>query len=122
MSTTFPLYNTLMAELPERDLSLLEKKDFMRKITNLDQDAYELIYVLIKCFSCEKETSSDTLSLPFGGKLTDGKIEFDLQKFPKKLRQLLYKFLCLHGKKVEEDENMQKIYTETSMVSECVDD
>ncbi len=111
-----------MTDLPERDLSLLEKKDFMRKITMLDQDAYELVYVLIKCFSFEKETSSDTLSLPFGGKLTEGKIEFDLQKFPKKLRQLLYRFLCLHGKKIKEDQTMQKIYTETSMVSESADD
>lgn len=42
-------------------------------------------------------------SFPYDSKLNKNKVEFNLVNMPKELRQLLYKFACLHSKKMEED-------------------
>ena len=46
----FPLYNTLIADLPEKDLTVIQNLDLVRKISHLDSEAFELIYALIKCY------------------------------------------------------------------------
>ena len=102
----FPLYITMMTGIPDKDLTVLQKKEFIEKVSTVDSDTYELIYALIKCFYIEN--SGEKLAIPYKGFLSDKGVNFDLSEFPNKLRQLLYKFVNAHKKKLLEDESYKK--------------
>lgn len=104
----FPLYTTLIAGLENKDITLIQKKEFLSKLTDMDLDAQEKVYALVKCYYLENE-SGDKLTIPYGGQLSKDRIEFDLDKMPKKLKRLLYKFAKVHSKKIMEDEEIKKI-------------
>lgn len=104
----FPLYTTLMNNLPDKDLTIIQKSDLVKKISIMDTEAHELIYALIKCFFIENN-NGDALVIPYNGQLSKEKIEFNLVKMPNKLRQLLYKFVNAHKKKLIEDEKIKEI-------------
>ncbi len=99
----FPLYNTLMSNLLEKDLTVIQKKDLVKKIELMDTDGHELIYALIKCYYIDNN-KGNCLALPYNAVLSKDKMQFNITDFPEKLRQLLYKFANLHKKKLEEDE------------------
>lgn len=96
-----------MTNLPQKDLTVLQKNDLIKKITAMDTDAHELVYALVKSFSVE-HNRMDTLSIPYNGQLAKDKIEFDLLEMPVQLRQLLYKFVTVHKKKLIEDEKIKQ--------------
>lgn len=104
---SFPLYETLKKSLPKKDLSELQKTRFINTISKLDNDAQNLVYALIKNYFLEYEKGS-TFVIPYKGKLDRDTIDFSLLDFPNKLRQLLYKFVMLHEKKMKEDIEMEK--------------
>lgn len=104
----FPLYTTLMSNLPEKDLTILQKSDLIKKITSMDSDAHELVYALIKSYYIE-HNGGDSLSIPYKGQLSKDKVDFDLLEMPNKLRQLLFKFVTVHKKKLIEDEQIKEI-------------
>ncbi len=112
MSLQFPLYTTLLANLPKKDLSVVQKNDFIRKVSTMDSEAHDLIYALIKCYFLEHDTT-DTFAIPYDGQLAKDRIEFSLMDFPVELRQLLYKFVTIHGKKVDEDKQIQDLQKNT---------
>lgn len=112
----FPLYTTLITNLPKKDLTIAQKRDFVRKVTDLDQEAHELVYALIKCYAIEHNTGV-SFSLPYNGQLAKDRIEFDLLDFPIELRQLLYKFVTIHKKKLIEDIKIQKLQEGTKSES-----
>lgn len=99
----FPLYNTLNKDLPKKDLSLKQKKDFINKTEIIDTQGAELVYALIRAYQILNNGETLEEKLPFEGqKLTENNLEFNISKIPIQLRQLLYKFLCLHIKSVRE--------------------
>lgn len=99
----FPLYDTLVGDLPGKDLTLKQKKDFTIKIETIDSQGAELVYTLIRAYQINELGDTPSPSLPFEGKmLNKNDLEFNISKFPIKLRQLLYKFLCVHFKAMEE--------------------
>lgn len=101
----FPLYDTLISTVPNKDLTVLQKKEMIKRIPALDQDAHELLYALIKSFYIEHQSNhSVNLELPFNASLQKNKIVFNLLELPNKLRQLLYKFITIHNKKLQEDQ------------------
>ena len=95
----FPLYNTLISNIPEKDLTVIQKNTFAKKIASLDTETHELIYALIKCYFIE-ENKGDDFCVPYNGTLSKDKIEYSLLDFPVKLRQLLFKFVNIHSKKL----------------------
>ncbi len=104
---SFPLYTTLIANLPNKDLTVLQKVDLVKKISTLDANAHELIYALIKSYYVE-HSKGESISIPYNAALSKDKIDFDLLEMPEKLRQLLYKFVTIHKKKLDEDEKLGK--------------
>jgi hypothetical protein len=96
-----------MSKLPDKDLTVLQKSELVKKIAQVDSDAHELIYALVKCYYIEHNNSDP--NIPYSGKRSKDKIEFDLLKFPNQLRQLLYKFVTVHIKKLQEDEKIKEI-------------
>ena len=84
-----------MKDLPSKKLTIKEKNDFISKISKLDENGIEIMYVLIRIF--EKRKKKKDNKLPFNSKLKgNNEIIFDVDEFPNKLAQLLYKFVNLH--------------------------
>ena len=96
--TTFPLYDNLINEVKTSvDLKIKEKDEFISIIKNIDDNTAELIYALIRVYQLENnDTNGSTFTLPYDGKFIDTEINFDLNEFPNKLKQMLFKFLKLH--------------------------
>lgn len=106
----FPLYTSLCVNLSSKDLTVVQKTDFIKKIEKIDKDTHELIFALIKSYFIDKERG-DTLAIPYEGKISKDTVTFDINNLPIPLRQLLYKFLTINEKKIEEDQQMQTIQT-----------
>lgn len=100
----FPLYSSLIKNTPEKDLTLLQKRDLIDKIQS-NTEIHDLIYALIKTFYLD-HYNGDIFALPYKSRLNDDKIDFELEELPKKLKQLLFKFINLHVKKIDEDKNL----------------
>ena len=103
----FPLYTSLLTNLPDKDLTPKQKSEFIKKIEKMDLDGHELLYALIKTYCIENE-SNTPFTVPYNGKFVKNNVTFDLASFPLKLRQLLYKFSVIHVKKMKEDLQMSK--------------
>ena len=86
----------LLKGLGSSDLNAKEKRDFISKISNINEYESELVYALIKMYQIENDSMSCNVMIPFEGDLKGNNIEFDLNKFPKKLKQMIYKFLKLN--------------------------
>ena len=106
----FPLYDNLNVNLKNKDLLVREKTDFITKINKIDHDGIELIYALIKVhYIKNKEDQDQEYALPYEGKYVEGDMKFDLDNFPTDLKQILYKFIDRHMKKMEEDKQRLNI-------------
>ena len=102
--SNFPLYDTLLKDTTCDDLTTKEKNDFMDKIKKIDDNGSELIYVLVTMYNLENSEDKSTFKIPYGGKYVDNDLTFNLNDFPFQLKQILYKFLILHMKSIEERE------------------
>ena len=99
----FPLYTSLKKGLPKKDLTAKQKDDFIRKVSTLDDPGKELVYILICNHSCQTSDNEEPDIFPYGGLEASNKINFDFSKFPIDLRQMLYKFVLMHLKNMEEE-------------------
>ena len=105
----FPLYESLKKGLPKKDLTVKQKEDFIQKVQRIDISGKELVYVLI-CSHFE-HTCGDNENMeifPYGGISSEKNVNFDFSKFPIDLRQMLYKFILMHIKNMDE-ENLRVI-------------
>jgi len=104
--SNFPLYDTLKNKIKgQKKLTVSEKKKFLEAIPNLDSDGQELVYVLIKCHYIENNKGEYTF--PYNPTISNGVFTFDFSNFPNELQQILYKFVLLHLKKLEEDKKIE---------------
>jgi len=103
----FPLYDNLISNLPKKDLTVKQKEAMITDIPKLDYHGKELVYTLIKYYN--KINDETVLQLPYKGKSEDStesdikNITWCITDLPHPLRQLLYKFITMHIKKLEED-------------------
>ena len=102
----FPLYTTLSGKIPKRDLTKQQKEELIKKIKDLDDISKEHFTALITKYASEH--CEENFYIPYGGKAIKNDILFDLAKFPHGLRQILYKFMQAHSKKLEEDELLSR--------------
>ena len=102
----FPLYDIISDGIPDKDLTRPQKKCFMKKIIKMDKDGESLIYTLIRVFHSKNILSPD---IGLYNSILDGtNISFDLEKFPNKLKQILYKFIGIHLNKMKEEMKINK--------------
>jgi hypothetical protein len=95
--SNFPLYDNMMKGIKNKDLTAKQKSDLIKKINNIDENGVKLLYALIKSFSINDGLK--TPNLPYNGERCESSsISFDLEKFPNKLKQMLYKFSDIHDK------------------------
>lgn len=103
---SFPLYESISKDVKNKDLTLKQKTELLRNIDNLDSNGNENMFALIRVFELENDRENfKTFKLPYSGKYINNEkdIQFDLDSFPVKLKQILYAFSILHNKKIEED-------------------
>lgn len=98
----FPLYNSLIQNLSKRDLTVKQKEDFVSKVERIDKIGKELIYALI-CTHYSRCKRKDNGVILYNGDITPKSIKFDLSNFPVELRQILYKFIVMHVKSMDEE-------------------
>lgn len=96
--SNFPLYDTLLKDTTNDDLTTKQKNQFMDFIKDIDDIGSELIYVLITMFYLENSEDKNTFKIPYGGKYVENDLTFNLTDFPFQLRQILFKFVELHSK------------------------
>ena len=97
--SNFPLYHSMLSAVKPKDLTIKQKDDFISKLKHIDDNGTELIYALIKYFEIEHDEKDKTnvYKLPYAGEYTtDGNIVLNLENFPVKLKQVLYKFINIH--------------------------
>ena len=54
----------------------------------------------------ENNEDKTTFKIPYGGKFVKNDIKFDLNDLPNELKQILYKFVVIHCKTMEEEDKI----------------
>lgn len=101
----FPLYMSLLKDIPKVDLKTTEKREFIRTVKKMDQYGYDLIYALIKVYYTDKAENISNFTLPYNGKFVKNDIKFELDMLPFVLKQILNKFVHLHINNMNETKN-----------------
>lgn len=107
--SNFPLYDSMISNLPKKAISAKQKKEFVDNIENLDKNARGLIYALIQVYFRENNKNSKlTAKLPYGGireqNDTDNEnLSWNFSDFPTKLKKILHKFVTMHMKNISSE-------------------
>jgi len=99
----FPLYDNMLKDLDDSDantdLSLKQKREFVKTIKMFDTSGKEMIYALIRVHQLKYTKFDKKDILPFNGKFTKDKhVKFNLEILPIQLKHILYNFSVLHKK------------------------
>ncbi len=89
-----PVYELLKSSVEDKDLTVLEKEEFITNIKEMNSIGHELVYVIIKSF--EKDNSDSETFFPYNGKIQKSGIRFEIESLDNRLRQILYKFSKMH--------------------------
>ena len=105
--SNFPLYDSLIRDIPKKDLSVSQKEELIEKINEIDENGRSLVYALIQFYNIENRDEELSEDLPYGGTkdvIKKGKetLTSTLTNLPVKLRHILYKFVIMHTKNMEE--------------------
>ena len=103
----FPLYDSLLKDIIKKDLTKKQKLLFINRISKIDKNGHELVYALIRMYQVENKEENTNFNLPYNGTFVDGDINFDLDKFPINLKQILFKFLSVHIDKMNEESSIE---------------
>lgn len=104
----FPLYDNLIPNITHKDLTIREKEYVIKNIRDIDEQGKEIIYALIQTY-WESKTPSDSLTttIPYKGIINPNKefwdLTWNLNNFPSDLKQILFRFVKIHAKTVQED-------------------
>ena len=104
----FPLYDSLIKDLPKKDLTTTQKRVFIKRITKIDKNGHDLVYALIRMYQVENNEENTSFTLPYNGTFIDNDINFDLDNLPVDLKQILFKFTGVHIEKMKEERSIEK--------------
>lgn len=102
---SFPLFDTIISETEDKDLTLVNKRLLIKKIEELDIEGMELIYALISHYNDKYKDGGNNL-LPYEGKYINNDMTYDLECMPNRLKQLLFKFINMHKKRMDDELNL----------------
>lgn len=91
-----PLYDTLLREITDVDLTTAQKTETIKNIKKIDTAGHELLYVLIKIYEHQ---------FPFNNEMkqTKNDIKIDLEKLPNRLKQIIHRFSVKHLQRMEDE-------------------
>ena len=113
-TSTFPLYENLIKNIPKKDLTIQQKEQIIKNINTINDNGKELIFVLIKIYY-NKNDSKKNLEIPFNGEKSISNmddnisttIKWNFLDFPIPLRHILYNFIEMHM--IEQQEENKRI-------------
>lgn len=100
MTSIVQLYDTLSKDIHNTELPTTGKDEFIKMVKKLDAKGNEIFFILMKLH--EMKTSENS-GIPYDGKMTSDEIKFDLESIPVQLQHMLFKFMSIHIKSIEED-------------------
>jgi len=102
----FPLYDNLSRNIPTIDLTLAQKRLFVKRIEKIDQNGHELVYALIRMYQVENREDI-SFTIPYEGIITpETGINFNIDNLPIQLKHILFKFSEVHIEKMKEEEKI----------------
>lgn len=96
----FPLFDIILGEI-DTNKSTIDIKRLCDNIKRLDEEGYEFMYALIKCYALR--FNEDCASPPFQGKKCKGGYKFDVAQIPDHLLHILNHFVDKHINKMKEE-------------------
>ena len=112
MTTKFPLYDSLMRDTFNKELTIKQKKQLLSRIEEIDDTGKEFVYSLIKYhfINSNKDSNENDLYkcniISCDGGLRN--LTWDLNNLPLRLRQILFKFTEINLKRQEELTEIKK--------------
>lgn len=101
---SFPLYDILIKESHDIDLSLDQKKELMGLIPQLDDKGHQNIFTIIRIHGL-KNSSGGIFDIPYDGQRNLGDVKFNLEKLPNIVKQMIYRFVKIHIDKLKEEQD-----------------
>ena len=97
----FPLYDTLEKKVTKTtDIKPVEKKECIEMISRLDDNGKEILIILIFLYYKNNHDKDIDEIIPYEGNYTQKNdtidVEWNINKFPTKLKRILYEFLKMH--------------------------
>jgi len=107
--SSFPLFDMILSEIDQNDnqLTFMDKETLCERVKKFDEEGYELMYALIKCYAVKY--TDDFSSPPFAAKKCKGGYKFDMTNLPDRLIIILYHFVDKHDKKLQEELLRQRV-------------
>ena len=96
---TFPLFDMIYTETESH--YPFEEDSFCEKVKKMDDEGYELMYVLMKCYALK--FNLDTNSPPFHPKKYKNTFKYDVTVLPPRLLKMLVYFTDKHTQKLKEE-------------------
>jgi hypothetical protein len=99
----FPLYDNLIREVENKELTNEQKIDLIRLVNLLDQKGKDIMFTLIRVHGL-KMNSGNIFDIPFGGETINTNtshirdIKFNVVKLPFILSQIIYRFAQIHSR------------------------
>jgi len=111
----FALYNTLNKDLPSKDLTAASKAELVKSISTLSENAIELVYALIKYHNMNDKKNSDMYNQTRQNvRNATADLSWNLNDFPIKLRNILFRFVQLEERR--KDEVVNRMSTQEMMM------
>jgi hypothetical protein len=104
--SNFPLYDNLIKDLPEEEMTVKQKDKFIKLVKDIDEYGSELMYALIRFYQLENSDDKSTFKLPYGGKYIKHDMKFDFNELPNELKHILFKFIQIHIKTLKEENSL----------------
>ena len=102
---SFPLYDILLKESTNDDLSLEQKKELTDIIPSIDNKGHQNIFTIIRMHGL-KTNSGNIFDIPYDGKKIVRDIKFNVDKLPNVVKQMLYRFVKIHIEKTNEVQSL----------------
>lgn len=112
--TTLPLYDSIIKGVPTKELTVKQKNELICNIEKINSDGIELVYCLIVAYYTNND-GDEAIELPYESTKKEKDITFTIDNFPKKLKQLIYKFLNMHIQTMKEEEGREEFQTELEL-------
>lgn len=110
---SFPLYDVLVKDVPDKELTKEEKIKLISIIPTLDQKGHDNMYTLIRVHGLKNNVGGNVFDIPYEGEKinkTNDKtlkdLNFNIDKLPHIVSQMIYKFAIIHTNTMKEDKSL----------------
>jgi len=97
---SFPLYDVLIKEVKDEELTPEEKSKLISLIQSMNQKGHDIIFTLIRVHSLKTNTGKNIFDIPYEGEKEKkgGKdnIKFSIDHLPNIVSQIILKFALIH--------------------------